>query len=82
MAKETATEQHNPPREDNKILQKEVDHAVRDAKEGDKYAKDFGSRVKSAAEKLEDEIKNTVDQGSNESQTKKNAKSKGSKPTD
>ncbi len=75
-------EQHNEPREDNKILQKEIDYAVRDAKDGDNYAKDFGKRVESASEKLEAEIKNTVEAGSNESQTKKNAKSKGSKPTD
>lgn len=75
-------EQHNPPREDNKILQKELDNAVRDAKDGDKYATDFAARVKSASEKLEDEIKNTVKAGSNESQTKAAPKKKGSKPTE
>lgn len=53
-------EQHNEPREDNKILAKELDNAVRDGKEGEKYAKDFAERVDDANAKLQAEIENTV----------------------
>ncbi|URP22165.1 hypothetical protein SEA_BIG4_81 [Microbacterium phage Big4] len=53
-------EQHNPPREDNKVLAKELEHAVRDGKEGEKYAKDFAERVDDANAKLQAEIENTV----------------------
>ncbi|UDL16361.1 hypothetical protein SEA_ZOOMAN_77 [Microbacterium phage Zooman] len=53
-------EQHNPPREDNKVLAKELEHAVRDDKEGEKYAKDFAERVDDANAKLQAEIENTV----------------------
>lgn len=57
---ENVDEQHNEPREDNKILAKELDHAVRDDKEGEKYAKDFAERVDDANAKLQAEIENTV----------------------
>lgn len=53
-------EQHNEPREDNKILAKELDHAVRDENEGADYAKDFAERVDDANAKLQAEIENSV----------------------
>ena len=63
-------EQHNSVREDNKILNTELDKAVRDAKEGEKAA-DASVKKNAAAEKtLSDEIQKTVDEGSNEEQTK------------
>ena len=64
-----AKEQHNAEREDNKILDVEVEHAVRDANEGDKFAKDFAKKDAEAEEVLADEVKNTVEDGTNEQQT-------------
>lgn len=64
-----AKEQRNAEREDNKILDVEVDHAVRDEKEGEKFAKDFAEKDAAAEEKLADEVKNTVEDGTNEQQT-------------
>ncbi|QWY83942.1 hypothetical protein SEA_A3WALLY_92 [Microbacterium phage A3Wally] len=61
-------EQNNPEREDNKILANEVDNAVRDAKEGDKFAKDFAEKDAAAEKTLADEVKNTVEEGTNEEQ--------------
>lgn len=57
--KKNAEETHNAPREDNKILAKEVDNAVRDPKEGEKFAKDFGKKVEAADKKLNEEISRT-----------------------
>lgn len=57
---EKVDEQHNEPREDNKILAKEIEHAVRDENEGDNYAKDFAERVNDANAKLQAEIENSV----------------------
>lgn len=53
-------EQHNEPREDNKILAKELDYARRDGEAGDKFAKDFAAKVDDANAKLAAEIENTV----------------------
>lgn len=64
-----AKEQHNPEREDNKILAPEVEHAVRDAKEGEKFAKEFAKKDAEAEEVLADEVKNAVEEGTNEEQT-------------
>ena len=74
-------EQHNPEREDNKILANELDNAVRDAKEGDKFAKDFAKKDDAAEKTLAEEVKNTVEEGTNEEQTKAAPKKRGSKPT-
>lgn len=52
-------EQHNPPREDNKILDKEIEHALRDRNAGNKFAKEFGSKVDDANKKLNEEISRT-----------------------
>lgn len=52
-------EQNNPPREDNKILQGEIDHAVRDENEGEKFVKEFGKKVDEADKKLNEEISHT-----------------------
>ncbi len=57
---EAVDEQHNEPREDNKVLAKELDNAVRDENEGNNYAKDFAERVDDANAKLQAEIENSV----------------------
>jgi len=62
-------EQHNEARKDNAILDVEVEKAVRDSKEGAKFAKEFAEKDAAAEEKLADEVKNTVEEGTNEEQT-------------
>ena len=57
--KKGAEETHNEPREDNKILAGEVDHAVRDSKEGEKFAKDFAKKVDESNKTLNEEISRT-----------------------
>lgn len=46
-------------REDNKILDVEVEHAVRDPKEGEKFAKEFAAKVDEAEKTLNEEISRT-----------------------
>lgn len=57
--KKGAEETHNDPREDNKILAKSLDNAVRDPKEGEKFAKEFAKKVDEADKKLNEEISRT-----------------------
>lgn len=64
-----AKEQHNEYREDNKILDVEVEKAVRDEDEGAKFAKEFAKKDAAAEEILADEVKNAVEEGTNEEQT-------------
>jgi hypothetical protein len=52
-------EQNNEPRKDNLILQGEVDKAVRDENEGNKFAKEFGAKVDEAEKTLNEEISHT-----------------------
>ncbi len=54
-----ADEQHNPPREDNKILAKEIENAIRNRGGGDEFADDFASKVDDANKKLNEEISRT-----------------------
>ena len=56
---EKAEEQHNPPREDNKSLEKEIENALRNRGGGDEFAKEFGSKVDDANKKLNEEISRT-----------------------
>ncbi len=57
--KKGAEETHNAPREDNKILATSLDNAVRDGKEGEKFAKDFAKKVDEADKTLNEEISRT-----------------------
>jgi len=77
-----AKEQHNEPRKDNKILDDELDNAVRDPKEGAKFAKDFAKKDAEAEKTLADEVKNAVPEGTNEEQTKATPKKRGSKASE
>lgn len=62
-------EQHNVAREDNLILDAEVEKAVRDSEEGNNFAKEFAKKDAAAEETLADEVKHAVEEGTNEEQT-------------